>query len=666
MHTFFELQLKAGSIIGISVLLYVFILARDSFFQRNRVWLLATLIVPWIMPLLAMPLWLKNWLFVQESFKTILLPAKQSTQAVLPQLAKQSGWDWQVALIILFFVVSSIVMLRLIWGYRIIYCLKKKATTRFYKGYKVVLMNNTSVNPFSFFRTIYVPKFLERQIDGDMILEHERTHCSQLHSIDISLAEWLLVMQWWNPFAWWLRKLIAQNHEYCVDNAMVKQTAEPKQYQYALLNLLQCSKRLQLVNNFNKSLTKKRIVMMNKQHTNKLLGWSKGLLIVPMMLVLLLGFTNPERSNSAVLSEDIKSANNLRHFIAKNIKYPFEAVNAGAEGEVTVHFSVSEAGKVGKVKRGKADGAVRISEVVVVAYKGNEQTAASGVANKASYTALFEKEVKRVIEKMPTIPDEIMRGKVLELKVKFLLQGKEEPGIEDKGFTEGTPVYFIDGKEITKDVLDNINPESIAEVRVLKGQKAIDKYGERAKDGAVEITSKKANSSSTRISNDKGTAVQIKATNKASDSAPLVVVDGKPYQGDLNHLPSDQMASVRVEKRPEMLKAYGHEGKNGVVHINTKSGSDVSHSKLEQLDQAEGTVVVESMAGSEPKFMIKGRAGSKEPLYIVNGEEYKGDLDKVNAKNIESVSVIKNHAAIDMYGDKAKHGVIIIKMKSAI
>jgi hypothetical protein len=42
MDAFLELQLKTGGIIAISVLVYSLLLSRDSFFQRNRAWLLAT------------------------------------------------------------------------------------------------------------------------------------------------------------------------------------------------------------------------------------------------------------------------------------------------------------------------------------------------------------------------------------------------------------------------------------------------------------------------------------------------------------------------------------------------------------------------------------------------------------------------------------------------
>ena len=66
---------------------------------------------------------------------------------------------------------------------------------------------------------------------------------------------------------------------------------------------------------------------------------------------------------------------------------------------------------------------------------------------------------------------------------------------EKEGFfissDNGTPLFILDGKEITKDEMEKINPNIIAHVNVLKGDKAIEAYGEKAKDGVVEITTKK-------------------------------------------------------------------------------------------------------------------------------------------------------------------------------
>ena len=55
----------------------------------------------------------------------------------------------------------------------------------------------------------------------------------------------------------------------------------------------------------------------------------------------------------------------------------------------------------------------------------------------------------------------------------------------------GEALYKVDGKEVSRKDVDKLNPDDIASVNVLKGDAAIKKYGEKAKDGVVEITTKK-------------------------------------------------------------------------------------------------------------------------------------------------------------------------------
>jgi TonB family protein len=52
------------------------------------------------------------------------------------------------------------------------------------------------------------------------------------------------------------------------------------------------------------------------------------------------------------------------------------------------------------------------------------------------------------------------------------------------------PTYFIDGVETTMEYIQTIDPEAIASVAVLKGKSAQDKYGEKGKNGVIEITLK--------------------------------------------------------------------------------------------------------------------------------------------------------------------------------
>ena len=53
------------------------------------------------------------------------------------------------------------------------------------------------------------------------------------------------------------------------------------------------------------------------------------------------------------------------------------------------------------------------------------------------------------------------------------------------------PLMIVDGKEMTEGSLEDIDPKTIETINVYKGEKAIEKYGEKAKDGVVIINTKK-------------------------------------------------------------------------------------------------------------------------------------------------------------------------------
>ncbi|MBX3253660.1 MAG: N-acetylmuramoyl-L-alanine amidase [Chitinophagaceae bacterium] len=64
-------------------------------------------------------------------------------------------------------------------------------------------------------------------------------------------------------------------------------------------------------------------------------------------------------------------------------------------------------------------------------------------------------------------------------------------GVRLRGISQwNEPIYFIDGKEATKAEVDQLNPNDIEEMSVWKGLNAIEKYGLKAGNGAVDIRTK--------------------------------------------------------------------------------------------------------------------------------------------------------------------------------
>ena len=116
---------------------------------------------------------------------------------------------------------------------------------------------------------------------------HEKTHVDQYHSLDVMVSELLCTLFWINPAMWLLKGEIRRNLEFLADKRVVNSGIDRKAYQYHLLRLSHPSAAAQIVNKFNVTPLKKRIMMMNKKRTSKM-GLLKYALLFPVVALLVL------------------------------------------------------------------------------------------------------------------------------------------------------------------------------------------------------------------------------------------------------------------------------------------------------------------------------------------------------------------------------------------
>lgn len=72
--------------------------------------------------------------------------------------------------------------------------------------------------------------------------------------------------------------------------------------------------------------------------------------------------------------------------------------------------------------------------------------------------------------------------------------------------------------------------------------------------------------------------------------------------------------------------------------------------------------------GESAKIRIRGFGSinaSNDPLYVVDGAIYNGELSDINPNDIESITVLKDAASTSLYGSSAGNGVVLITTKSA-
>ena len=72
--------------------------------------------------------------------------------------------------------------------------------------------------------------------------------------------------------------------------------------------------------------------------------------------------------------------------------------------------------------------------------------------------------------------------------------------------------------------------------------------------------------------------------------------------------------------------------------------------------------------GSQPNIIIRGLgsiSSSTDPLWVVDGQPYYGDLSLINPADIESMTVLKDAASTSLYGSSGANGVIMVTTKRA-
>lgn len=170
--------------------------------------------------------------------------------------------------------------------------------------------------PHSFLKYIFISKsdYFNGKVDQS-IIDHERVHISQKHTLDIFLIELLLSILWFNPFFYLYRNAIRLNHEFLADEAVIKQNGNSTHYQYLIIKETAESNGLVLNQHlscsFNYLKTKKRLEMMKRVKITHRIT-IKLFALIPAILV------------AIVLFSDSTIAQEVKKVVALNDSYPIQ------------------------------------------------------------------------------------------------------------------------------------------------------------------------------------------------------------------------------------------------------------------------------------------------------------------------------------------------------
>ena len=303
MPLFIQYLLKFSISLALVYLFYQSFLRRLTFYNCNRWYLLGYLLLSFIIPFINISsLVEKNDFSSAQIIHYIPVFDKYTSNASITASWPVSHdffhlvYWWNIVLLVLI-TGSLCMMIRLCMQFFSLQKIKKQAT-KINDAAVVVYHVEKSIIPFSFGNNIYINQHLHTEKELEDIILHEYVHVKQKHTIDILLAELLCIFNWYNPFAWLMRKAIRQNLEFIADNKVLQTGMDKKNYQYHLLKVTGMP-QYAIASNFNFSSLKKRIAMMNKMKTAKV-QLLRFLFVLPLFAVVLLAFRNNTIDNKQV------------------------------------------------------------------------------------------------------------------------------------------------------------------------------------------------------------------------------------------------------------------------------------------------------------------------------------------------------------------------------
>ena len=252
--------IKVNLAIIILYSLYWLLIRNDKNFQVNRLYLLSALLFAFVLPFISVPVEyealanINQFQFVGDTLDY----ADFSNTAMLATDSSSTGFNLQILLSSIYLLVVVFLLFR--FSIEIIRITKKiLAYDKIKEGCFTIVVNKAFTSSFSFLHYIFVEKFPGV---NSLVIEHEKVHARQLHTIDLFIIQISSALLWINPFMYLLKKELIAQHEFLADSGVLQNSKNQVDYMTQIFVQAYNSFNNSLVSKFNYSLTKKRLKMM--------------------------------------------------------------------------------------------------------------------------------------------------------------------------------------------------------------------------------------------------------------------------------------------------------------------------------------------------------------------------------------------------------------------
>jgi TonB family protein len=440
---------------------------------------------------------------------------------------------------------------------------------------------------FSFFSFVFVNPSIT-DVETKEIMNHELVHIRQKHWFDLLLVQLLCMMQWFNPLVWIYIRFIRQNHEYLADEVALQLTSDPAVYRAVLLNQIVGTPVVSLVNSFNYSPNKKRFNMM-KNIISSPYRKMKILLVLPVFAIVLYAFAKPDykykyadQSSGNISSGTFLQQKSVKGTVVQQDGESLPGANIVIQG--TTMGTAADAKGYFKLDNVPDDG------LLVVSFVGFKSRVLKPVFNSEMTINMTRDTIK---------------------------------------YNGPPPLVVIDGT-ITDIEVDKIDPETIYSKNVLKDKSATekfatDKYGEKGKNGVIEvITKKNAPTPDKEVPAEKAkeatTVVkEIPAASGTGKDAFIVVEEMPEFPGGKDAMVAWITTNLKYPAEALKSKITGKVYVNFVVSSKGKVKNVVVSKSASPLLNAEAIRVISSM----PDWKPGSQAGKSVEVQIKVPVEFK-------------------------------------------
>ena len=409
MEALYLYLLKSSSLLALFFIAYHFLLRKETFFTNNRWFLLLGLVTAAILPLVVYTkiIWVEP---TTVNYDWSNLPVRTVTE-------KNYTKEYIYLGLALSYCLGTLGLLTKFGFdfYNLLKIFKGKTIAR-QADFKFI-DTTENIAPFSYFNTIVYNSSLYSSLELQSILEHEKIHSDQNHTVDVLLARVFCAVFWFNPFIWWYKNAILQNLEFIADREATKKLSDKKAYQLTLLKITTHENCVAITNHLYQSLFKKRIVMLNKNQSKKSKSW-KYAMIMPFLFAFMFYYQvqvvaqekkEAPKEKNAVFAEEsaiyiYKNSTDAEMktsaaVLQKNnsVFIKFSKIKRNSKGEITA-IRIDYKDKVGKKGTSIIDGDEPIDNLTIFRTKNSIEISSNDKKNEVYETAIANEEVTDLVE----------------------------------------------------------------------------------------------------------------------------------------------------------------------------------------------------------------------------------------------------------------------------